>query len=179
MRRQVGQTRRTRARGPGSSGAARPGLAEAKLEEGPREPYPVIPHDLTTERDLVGGLASWNHLGAKPDPDDFYDVTLARIARAFIDHGARIRPLSFASVDRDAGVVFAYTYTGLIEVLAELGDTRPRLTAFYAGILGAASGLTDAGHVRRLAALAHARRRLIEIETERGELERLTKDPRR
>lgn len=174
MKRQVGQRkRRTRdeSRAPLAQ-LSKP--APRAREEAKRQHYPAhAPHDPTLERELAGALAGYKHAGPPPDPADFYDVTLARIARAFIDHRARIHYVTHTHLERDGAFVFANVYAGLEEVLAELGDPRPRLNAFYAGILGSDAPVTHGGDVRRLAELAHARRRLVELETERAELERL------
>lgn len=180
MKRQVGQRRRARARGPGSSGAAIQVSARGAAEESQRPEYPVAPHDPTLERDLVAALAAATHLGAKPDPADFYDVTLARIARAFVEHRARIGPIAGAWLERngDPCATYLYTYAGLEEVLAELGDPRPRVNSFFAGILAGAAYATDGRHARRLADLARARRRLAELETERAELATIIEDTR-
>lgn len=175
MKRQVGQGRKRRTRDESRAPLAQLSkLTPRAREEAKRQHYPAhAPHDPTLERELAGALAGYKHVGPPPDPADFYDVTLSRIARAFVDHRARIRYVTHTHLERDGGFVFANIYDGLEEVLTELGDPRPRLNAFYAGILGSEAPGTDPGDTRRLAELAHARRRLIELEVERAELERL------
>lgn len=175
MDRQVGKRkRRSRARGPAPSGAARPRLEE--LEEGQRPAYPRAPNNPTLERELAGSLAAWWHNGPDPDPADFYDPTLGTIARAFVEHRARIRFLATIPLELHGTTTLVLTYTGLEEVLAELGDPNARRTAFYAGIIASEAPATHAGDVGRLHRLALARARLMELEDERAELERI--DPR-
>jgi len=182
MDRQVGRKKR---RGrplaePTPSGAARPERAsrEASGREEPPAPYPAAPHDETTERELAGALAGFKHYGNAPDPADFYDPALGRIARAFTEHRGRIRFRTTVHVKRGDSYTFAYTYTGLEEVLEELGSSRPRRDALFAGIIALEAPVTDRADVRRLADLANARRRLIELETERADLERLAQGRR-
>lgn len=176
MKRQVGQGRKRRTRAETRVPLAQlPKPAPRAREEAKRQHYPPAhaPSDPQLERDLAGALAGFKHYGAPPDPADFYDVTLGRIARAFIDHRPRIRYVTHTHLEREGAIIFANIYDGLEEVLAELGDPRPRLNTFYAGILGSEAPGTTGADVRALAELAHARRRLIELETERAELERL------
>lgn len=130
---------------------------------------PVPPHDDLLERELVGALVSHSHVGPKPDPADFYDMSLARVARAVIDHGDRLVFRETAVLARDEPV-FSLVFEGLAAVLAELGDQHPRRTAFYAGILASHAPVTHEGDVGKLRRLAEARRRLIAIEEERRTL---------
>lgn len=129
----------------------------------------VPPHDDLLERELIGALVSHSHVGPKPDPADFYDHALARVARAVIGHDERITFKETATLMRDEPV-FSLVFEGLAEVLDDLGDQHPRRTAFYAGILASHAPVTHEGDVAKLHRLAEARRRLIAIEEERQTL---------
>lgn len=129
----------------------------------------VLPHDDLLERELVGALVSHSHVGPKPDPADFYDLALSRVARAVIDHDDRLTFKETATLMRDEPV-FSLVFEGLAEVLAELGDQHPRRTAFYAGTLASHAPVTHEGDVTKLHRLATARRRLIALEEERRAL---------
>lgn len=183
MDRQVGRKkRRTRAQARAPLAQLSKPAPEGAYEEasGQTTPPAVIPHDPALERDLVAALAAATHYGPKPDPGDFYDVTLARIARAFLERRPDIGRIAGGWLERngDPCAVYLYTYEHLDTVLAAAGDPRPRVNAFFAGILAGAAYATDGRHTRRLADLARARRRLAELAAERAELEELITDTR-
>lgn len=183
MDRQVGRKkRRTRAQARAPLAQLSKPAPEGATEEasGQSTPPARIPHDPALERDLVAALAAATHVGPKPAVGDFYDVTLARIARAFLERRADIGRVAGAWIERngDPCATYLYAYEHLDAVLADLGDPRPRVNAFFAGILAGAAFATDGRHTRRLADLARARTRLAELETERAALEELVTDTR-